>query len=175
MGDNKMPKAFPKELCDNMVSKLLLPDGPSIIELSKQSGISKSALYRWLNKYKNTTVQNNMNKTESTVSIRPQNWSAEAKLNAVIATSSMTEEEVGIYCRQQGVYAHNLQQWRTGLIEGLKPSANKEQRVENTKLKNENKLLKLELTRKEKALAETSALLILKKKANLIWGDEEDV
>ena len=34
--------------------------------------------------------------------------------------------------------------------------------------------LEKELRRKDKALAETAALLVLKKKANAIWGDEDD-
>jgi hypothetical protein len=60
------------------------------------------------------------------------------------------------------------------IIDGLKPSANKEQRLENLKLKAQIKELKSDLYRKDKALAETSALLVLKKKANLIWGDGKD-
>jgi len=41
-------------------------------------------------------------------------------------------------------------------------------------MKAKNKKLESELRRKDKALAEASALLILKKKANLIWGESED-
>jgi len=65
-------------------------------------------------------------------------------------------------------------EWRQSIIEGLKPSVNKEQKIENIKLKTELKSLKSELNRKDRALAETTALLVLKKKANLIWGDEKD-
>ena len=36
------------------------------------------------------------------------------------------------------------------------------------------KELERELRRKDKALAETAALLVLKKKAQAIWGDRED-
>ena len=46
--------------------------------------------------------------------------------------------------------------------------------AENRQLKNENKALKKELRRKEKALAEAAALLILQKKANRLWGYDED-
>ena len=41
-------------------------------------------------------------------------------------------------------------------------------------LRIENKQLKKEVTRKNSALAEATALLILKKKADLIWGEPED-
>ena len=36
-----------------------------------------------------------------------------------------------------------------------------------------SKALERELRRKEAALAETAALLTLRKKANVIWGDED--
>ncbi len=170
-----MPKAYTRKFCDKMVSKLLLPGGPTVIELSKESGISKSALYKWIRKFSNTTSTTGQNmSTQNNIPIRPQNWSAADKLNAVITTSSMTEEEIGAYCRENGIYSKHLAEWRQSMTEGLKPSVNKEQKVENLKLRSEIKSLKSELTRKEKALAETSALLILKKKANLIWGDEKD-
>ena len=54
------------------------------------------------------------------------------------------------------------------------PNKNQALQSENKKLKNENKQLALELRRKEKALAEAAALLILKKKADLIWGVDEE-
>ena len=112
--------------------------------------------------------------TINPASIRPQNWSAANKLRAVNETFSMTEEEVGAYCRRNGLYSNHLDEWQQALIAGLKLSNNKGQKLETAKLKVEIKQLKSELTRKEKALAETAALLILKKKADLIWGDEKD-
>ena len=86
----------------------------------------------------------------------------------------MTDEDIGAYCRKNGIYASHLIEWRQLIVEGLKPSANKEQRQENIKLKTRVKRLESELNRKDRALAETSALLILKKKANLIWGEGKE-
>lgn len=176
---------YSQEFQNKMVEKLLCPGGPSVIQLAKKSGVSKSALYKWLknlnqtasNKIEASTVNmtaNSNKPSNKNVPIRPQNWSAADKLNAIIVTTSMTDEEIGFYCRENGIYSRHLIEWRQLLIEGLKPSVNKEQKIENTKLKTELKLLKSELNRKDKALAETSALLILKKKANLIWGEEKD-
>ena len=86
----------------------------------------------------------------------------------------MTEEQIGAYCREHGIYTNHLDRWRAELIAGLKPSIQKEQKAENLQLKSKVKALTKELVRKEKALAETSALLVLKKKANALWGDEKD-
>ncbi len=172
---------YSQEFQEKMAAKLLHPEGPTVIQLAKESGVSTSALYKWLEHFKNKSLNNqsidevNMQQnTISPVSIRPQNWSAANKLRAVNETFSMTEEEVGAYCRRNGLYSNHLDEWQQALIEGLKLSNNKGQKSEAAKLKVEIKQLKSELTRKEKALAETAALLILKKKADLIWGDEKD-
>jgi transposase-like protein len=170
-----MAKLYSTELKGKMVAKLLQPGGPTIPELSKEVGISKTALYNWMIAYKQLALGNGTTMEETNISsVRPQNWSAEAKLTAVNKISSMTEEDIGIYCRQNGIYSSHLEQWNELIIDGLKPSANKEQRLENLKLKAQIKELKSDLYRKDKALAETSALLVLKKKANLIWGDGKD-
>ncbi len=171
-----MPVSYPKEIKEQMIAKLLSSNGPSVIQLSKESGISESALYKWLKLYKNNVyLQGNTNMADDQNSkpIRPQNWSAEAKLNAIIATAPMTKEEVGTYCRSNGIYLHHLDEWKNKIIAGLKPSVSKEKLV-NKKLTAENKALKSDLNRKDKALAETSALLVLKKKADLIWGVQKD-
>ena len=158
-----------------MVARLLHPDGPSVIQLAEELGVSNSALYNWQRTFKQQSLNLGIEDMNDNIkNTRPQNWSAEAKLNAVIQTAAMTEDEVGTYCRQNGIYSHNLSDWRKALIEGLKPSVKKEQKAENIKLKSELKEIKSELVRKEKALAEASALLILKKKANLIWGDGKE-
>ena len=171
-----MAKLYSQEFKEKMVAKLLQPGGPTVRQLSKDIGVSKTALYNW--KIACTQIpqegKTSMNSKDNSNHRRPQNWSAEAKLEAVKKTYGMTAEEVGAFCRQHGIYSTHLEQWQKALIEGLKPSVNKEQRAENIKLKSAIKELNSELKRKDKALAETTALLVLKKKANLIWGEEED-
>lgn len=154
-----------------MLSKLFTPGGPSVRELAKSSGISKTALYQWKQE---ATQKDPMKYDAATPPNRPQNWSAEAKLKAITETSNMSDDEVGAYCRKNGLYTHHLQEWKQALIEGLKSSPSKKNRQENQKLIQETKALKQELLRKDKALAEVSALLVLKKKADLIWGTVED-
>ena len=164
------------DLKAQMVAKLLNPDGPSILELAEESSIPKATLSKWKTDYHRISLKQGVkNMPEiNEKRIRPQNWSAESKLKAVIEAASMTEEEIGAYCREKGIYSHYLSDWQKLIIEGLKPSVKKEQKIEIVKLKAENKTLNRELARKDKALAETSALLVLKKKANLIWGDGKD-
>lgn len=104
---------------------------------------------------------------------RPQDWSAKDRLSALIATASLDEKAKARWCRENGLHSHHLVSWRKE-IESHQAENSTQQRQANKQLRDENRGLKKELRRKEKALAETSALLVLKKKAHLIWGDSED-
>lgn len=93
-------------------------------------------------------------------------------LQHLLSTKGLDEEGVRVYCRKQGIYSFQLDKWRKELM------AHNDNEKQMTKeknelkaLKEENKRLKRDLHRKNKALAETSALLVLKKKADLIWGE----
>lgn len=98
-----------------------------------------------------------------------------APLTHLLATAALDEQAIGVYCRQHGIHSFQLQQWREELMKHPnKSSSHLNDAAKLKRLRNENKQLKQDLRRKEKALAETSALLVLKKKANLIWGDGAD-
>ena len=99
---------------------------------------------------------------------RPQDWSAEEKLAAVLEAAALSEENLGVFLRTRGLHDAQLQQWRDQMLIGLEPKAVK--RSESKRIH----ALEKELRRKDMALAETAALLVLKKKAQEIWGDEDD-
>ena len=80
---------------------------------------------------------------------------------------SLDDEEKNAWCRQAGIYAHHLTQWKQAIIQSGRGQKGPENRAILKALKEENKQLKQELNRKEKALAETAALLVLKKKVNM--------
>ena len=101
---------------------------------------------------------------------------AEEKLRIVLEAASLSEEDLGALLRREGIHEAKLEEWRTKAMEAatgaLKaPHAKKSERTpEARKIKE----LERELRRKEKALAEAAALLVLKKKVQQIWGDEDD-
>ena len=99
-------------------------------------------------------------------------YSRADKLNHLLSTNGLDETELGSYCRRQGIYSHQLLAWKE---EFVSQKSDTKIRKDLKRLKAENKHLKKDLARKDKALSETSALLILKKKANLIWGGNGDV
>lgn len=98
-------------------------------------------------------------------------WTPEEKLAIVLEAGGLSEGELGEFLRSKGLHASMLDEWRQQAIAGLRGTP------QTSKLQTDSKQvrdLKRELERKDKALAETAALLVLKKKAQAIWGDEDD-
>ena len=95
-------------------------------------------------------------------------WTAEAKLKAITDTTGLSDTELGTYLRKEGLYSHQLSEWRAEIIEYFKtkPKFPKDER--DDKIRG----LERDILRKDKALAEASALLILQKKVDLIWGNK---
>lgn len=105
---------------------------------------------------------------------RPEEWPAEEKLKTVLEAQGLSDEQIGAFLRQKGLHESHLERWRQQMIEGLqsKPPVKKPQRQPGD-LKR-IRALEQELRRKDKALAETAALLVLKKKVLEIWGDADE-
>ena len=155
-----------KEFRDAMVSKLLSPGGPTIVALAAELGLGKSTLWRWKNEFKQEGGSL-MSKPR-----RPQDWPADEKFMAIMETASMTEEELGVYFRRTGLTSSQLRLWKETCLASIRKGPKVD--PEKKDLEKEVKALKRDLRRKDKALAETAALLVLKKKAAQIWGYEED-
>lgn len=158
-------QAFKKQI----LAKALAQNAPRKIELAKEANIPYATLTTWI------TVEKKKNKQMSKISgptSTPK--SAEAKLKAVADTLDMTDEQKSAYCRTHGIYVQELESWKAAMLANTQAAEPKINSAEHKKLEHAHKLLKKELQRKEKALAEASALLVLKKKATLIWGDDAD-
>jgi len=103
---------------------------------------------------------------------RPQDWSAEEKLAAVIEAATLPDEDLGAFLRRKGLHEAQLEEWRQQVLSGLasRPARASKPTGEARRVKE----LEKELRRKDKALAEAAALLVLQKKVRAIWGDEDD-
>ena len=103
---------------------------------------------------------------------RPEDWTAEEKVEAILSYEKLSEEQRGLFLREKGLHDVQLGRWKAELIEAMKqkPFAGGKK---NPQLKRIAALEK-ELRRKEAALAEAAALLMLKKKADSIWGEAKD-
>src|SRR5690606_5661826 len=96
--------------------------------------------------------------------------SPEQRLQALLDTNNLSTEQLNAWCRERGIFAHQLQAWKAEFCMPTKPPADA---VEVRKLKTEMAGLQRELNRKEKALSEAAALLVLQKKYQALWEDED--
>ncbi len=156
------------EMKEAVVKKVMVGEKLNY-EIAIEAGISRSTLCKWVKQYRkdgNITLRNKEK--------RPQDWTSEERIGALIEAGSMSDEERISWCRKKGLFGHHLEQWKKDAIRATTPNSNKNKLDETRRLKKENEGLKKELRRKDKALAETAALLVLKKKADSIWGEPED-
>jgi transposase-like protein len=159
---------YPQELKDAVVRSALSRE-MSQDAIAERYGVSRSSVQQWMRQARKRTGAK-MTETER----RPQDWTAEERFAALLETQGMSEEELGVWCRRHGLHAHQLAQWRRDAVAGSRGEAAAPEQAELRRLRQENAELKRDLARKDKALAETTALLVLKKKAQLLWGEGED-
>jgi transposase-like protein len=102
---------------------------------------------------------------------RPQDWTVEEQLTALQETHALAPEALQVWCRERGVFVHHLDAWKAAFCAGGKEPALGARELRT--LKDEIEKLKREVLRKDKALAEAAALLILQKKFRALWEDED--
>jgi transposase len=159
---------YPIQLKKAVIKRVLQKNG-SRHEIAGEFGVGLSTIGKWLREYKhNGNI--NLNSKEK----RPKDWAAEERMAALIETGSMSAEVCTAWCRKRGIFTHNLDQWKKDAISAMALRSSKKPSDKERTLKKENTALKKDLLRKDKALAETAALLVLKKKVQEIWGEPED-
>ena len=157
-------KGFSSELKEAIVTKILNRGNQSIEEICRREGIASSTAFKWIKEHADVGIMKKNKKSKK--------WTAEDKLKTIIKTSAMDDDELGVHLRREGLHSHQLDEWREEILKSLGPTSNKPQQKDERDGK--IKELERELRRKDKALAEASALLILQKKIDLIWGNKDE-
>jgi hypothetical protein len=165
-----------------MVEKMAGPKGMSGVQLAAETGVPQPTLSRWLREA--TTLRQKMTKQEDTEDevlesiedAQKTERTVEEKFSLVLEAASVPEAELGVWLRRKGIHAAELEQWRADAMSGLsgKATQRSEQRKDKAADARHIRQLERELVRKDKALAEAAALLVLKKKVQDIWGDVDD-
>ena len=165
-----MQRRYSEEFKDSVVKRMMPPNPVSVSQLVKETGVSDVTLYKWRKDYRNRGL------AVPADSSNPENWSAEDKLAVVIETAALNEAQLSAYCRSKGLYAEQIAQWKAAALSGYQGSDRMEKEKARSRQEDKKQIHQLEkdLRRKEKALAETAALLVLAKKCEAIWGDEEN-
>ena len=153
-----------------VLKKMLPPNNRSIAELAEEEGISDATLYNWRQQARNEGRL--MPDADNT----PEGWTSRDKFAAVMETATMSEAEISEYCRQRGLYPQQLGAWRTACEQANDWSRASDKQLKDATRADRKKmrLLQKELARKEKALAEAAALLILRKKLDAMFEDHEE-
>jgi len=141
----------------------------SLRHIADELGIPRATLHGWKRQYR-------MLKKDTEI-IKPpaESWTSEEKFSVVIETATMNEVDLNAYCREKGLYPGQIKGWREACIRGNEPQDKHLRRDASYQLqKRKITTLERDLRRKEKALAETAALLVLRKKFDVLWEDPED-
>jgi len=160
-------RTYSKKLKDSVFKRLTPPNAEKVPALAEELNIPRNTLYTWRSKaLKNSS---NTNKKAS-------KWTSKDKFQAVLETASLSELETVKYCRKKGIYLEELNKWKKQCQNANNTKYEDPEEIkDNLKYEQQKtKKLKKELRHKEKALAETAALLVLRKKANAIWGDQKE-
>jgi len=160
-----MNKKFTQGFKEQAVQKALTRGTNNLETISQELSVGYSTLQKWIREYKTVNPEHTKNK-------RSQDWTREHQLQAIIETASLEAVQLREYCRAKGLYPHQLDEWRLSFLK-VNIEISKSSKTELKALKTENAVLQKELRRKEKALAETAALLVLQKKFQALLEDEE--
>ncbi|MFT4583055.1 MAG: transposase [Gammaproteobacteria bacterium] len=165
-------QSFKQQAVEKALSR---PEGTTLAEITDSLGIGHSTLHKWMMKSRNQELGSNSAHDGTSIGgmtkeKRAQDWSQEERLEMVIACGALEEDPMNQLCRERGLYAHHVKQWKQDFISG----STAHERGDAKSLKGEVRELRKELNRKDRALAETAALLVLQKKVSAIWGNDED-
>lgn len=165
-----MQPRYSEEFKESVIKKMMPPNAISVPQLVKETGVSDVTLYKWRKDYRDQGIAVPANTNN------PNQWCAEDKLAVVIETASLNEAQLSEYCRRKGLYPEQIQEWKSTALCGYQnsPQQKKAKSVNQAQDKKTIKRLESELRRKDKALAETAALLVLSKKCQAIWGESEE-
>jgi len=153
-----------------VLKRMLPPTNLAVRRLSQEEGISEATLHKW------RAQARGKGRLLPNADAGPEGWASRDKFAAVLETAAMNDADLAEYCRQRGLFAEQIKTWRVACEQ-----ANDWERSSTARLsqatreeKKRIKVLERELARKDRALAETAALLVLRKKAAAIWGGDED-
>lgn len=164
-----MKTKYSAEFKESIIARLLPPQNASVPEVSRQTGVPKDTLYSWRIQYRNSGEAFAAGSARSV-----DKFSNAEKLAVMIETANLNELELGEYCRSKGLYPEQISGWKKSFIQGNSSVASKAEREQSRKQNQTIKELQRDLRRKEKALAEAAALLVLQKKFQALWEDPED-
>ena len=158
-----MKSSYTEAFREQAVEKVLQRGHKTIQTLADELNVNHYTLKNWLKTYKRGSMP------KEPASKRPEDWSTEERFQLLMESSALDGEALNAFCRQQGLFTHHLESWKKAFLLSQQSVT---KTTSDKVLRDENKRLKKELNRKEKALAETAALLVLQKKFSAFWEEK---
>jgi transposase-like protein len=141
---------------EQAVNKVLSRGSRTVRSVADELNVRFFTLKYWMKTIAHKEIQAGPQKEK-----QPQDWSAREQFTALQESFGLQDEALNRWCREKGLFTHHLS-WQEAFCAGHKGEVESER--ERRSLKDENQQLKRELSRKERALAEVAALLVLQKK-----------
>lgn len=154
----------------SMINKMTGRGAVTATALANETGVSQATLSRWKREASSVLEVPKDKPTEQREPKRVQDWTPEEKFRALMETSGLEGPQLGDYLRRHGLHSDQLSAWRAEAMGALGGPANAGKRTPEQR---EIRRLEREVRRKDKALAETTALLVLKKKFDALFADED--
>jgi transposase-like protein len=163
-------KRYSAERKEAILRQMMPPTNKLVSALAREHGISEQTLYTWRRNLQAQGVPVPGNGKQA------EEWSSKDKFGVVLETAGLNEAELAEYCRRKGLFIEQVAAWRTACQDANEDPVERtrDQREQSKADRKRIKQLEKELVRKEKALAEAAALIILRKKAQAIWGEPEE-
>jgi len=162
-----MGKQYSDAFVEQALIKAYSRGDRSVRSIAEEVNVEYETLKKWMQR-KSVDKAKAMVKKEK----RPQDWRRDEQLAALMQTHGLSEEALNAWCRERGLFPHHLESWKAS-FSASDPTAVSTDSQSARALKKENDKLKQELRRKEKALAEAAALLVLQKKFQALWDNED--
>jgi len=159
-------KNYNESFRQNAVKVLLSPGSGGLNATASKLDINPSTLFSWKRKYANSSLM----KKSKTIN----DWTSKEKLQALLDTAGMSEQDLGAYIRSNGLYSSDLETFKKELSSDSQSKGRPKLDPEVVNLRKRNKTLESELRKNKDALAEYAARVILLKKSHEIWGVNED-
>ena len=160
-------RQYSAEFKASLIAKMLPPHHRPVPDLARATQLPRDTLYSWRTRALKAG-------SDLVVAPTPDARDSAEKFAIVIETAHLNAEELSAYCRRQGLYPEQIAVWRTACVQANAPVCGQAERAQRRSDQQRIKHLEQEVGRKDKALAEAAALLMLQKKLRLLLADPAD-
>jgi len=160
-------KQYSQELRDDLITRMLAPHNESVSALARETQIPKDTLYGW-----RAAALGRVTPIPSSDTTCGTVLSSDEKFTIVLEAAALNAHELGEYCRRKGLFTEQVQAWRTRCAAANATGPSRGEQDHNRAQARELRQVRGELQRKDKALAEAAALLLLQKKVQGLWDGD---